>query len=381
MRSTFWNRIEIEDDCPNFWGDDDYIEDQEDIYYFYLHETIGFFLDCTDGGPFSFTFCMESAYREQNTYDGFMLLLQYSDQWEEASIRLWPSGVRFLEGHFPLLKKLEIHIYTNEYSKMVVFDDAPLLTHVVLWDIPTWQFDWSSLTIVSFQDTEDYKHILATLQKTINLVELTVNDAFGEDDDINGGTSIRLPHLQSLSVCGAKLLIVLETPALRRLKINFCEDDPESSLSEVGTTVSFLRRPEIKLDILVVESVPAAGIKEILPFTPDINNLSLVRIPNVANVFNWLAGTGEQESKSSCLNVVWGSSKHVGEGLVALHDTIARRSPLGDTMRSRSPKEVIIQRPGEGQNVAANLRLLCRERGIRFMFAEEMSTLTWGIEL
>ena len=262
---------------------------------------------------------------------------------------------------------------------MVVFADAPLLTHVVLWDIPAWKFDWSSLIIVSFQDAKNYKQILTTLQKTINLVELTVNDKVF---DINGGTLNHLPHLESLSVCGAKLLIVLEVPALRRLKIDFRADDREpsiSGLSEVGITVSFLCRPEIKLDVLVVENALAAAIKEILPFTPNINNFSLLRVPDVANVFNWLAGTGEQELKFRCLNVEWGSSKdsmHVVESLVALHDMIASRSPPGDTMRSQSPKEVTIQRLGEGHSVAANLKLLCREKGILFKFAEGMSTLT-----
>ena len=54
---------------------------------------------------------------------------------------------------------------------------------------------------------------------------------------------------------------------------------------------------------------------------------------------------------------------------------IAGRSPPGDTMRSQSPKEVIIQRPSEGHIVAANLKLLRRERGILFKFAEEIIEL------
>ena len=341
MRSTFRNRIEIEDDCPSFGGYNEEVEGAEEAYYVHLHETIFFFLECTNDAPFSFTFCMEDGYTtvgyQAMFFDGGVdlilgLLLEHSAQWEEASNGLWPSDVRFLrdaKGHFPLLKKLEIRVDTNAHNEiegLTVFHGAPFLTHIVLWDIPTWQFDWSSLTIVSFQDTKEYKQILATLQKTINLVELTVNEAFEGVLDINGSTSIRLPHIESLSICGAKLLIVLETPALRRLKINFREDDPDSSLSEVGTMVSFLRRPEIKLDVLVVKNILAAAIKEILPFTPDVNNLSLLRVPDVANVFNWLAGTGEQGLKFSCLNVVWGSSKdmmHVDEGLAALHDMIA----------------------------------------------------------
>ena len=100
IRSTFWNRIEIEFDRQ----DQTYVKED---YFFHLQGIISFFLDCTDGAPFSFTFCMENCADQYGADLIFKLLLEHSEQWEEPSIRLWASELRLLrnaKGHFPFLR-------------------------------------------------------------------------------------------------------------------------------------------------------------------------------------------------------------------------------------------------------------------------------------
>ena len=75
----------------------------------------------------------------------FADLCAYSEQWEETSIGLLSSELKHfcaIQGRLPLLKKLEIFVScladsTTSIPSMVtnVFEDAPLLTHVGLWDI------------------------------------------------------------------------------------------------------------------------------------------------------------------------------------------------------------------------------------------------------
>lgn len=381
MRSTFWSEIEIQVWTAHYFNDPERFK--------HMHEIVVFFLDCTQGAPFSFTFCVEDDFVGRDFY-GFcsilMELIERSAQWEEVSLQL-ESFVGFLwvaKGRLPLLKKLEIIEDTyyrpqrGEIRQSIVanlFGEAPRLTHVILWDnSPFVQFNWSSLTIVHFHYTIHRERVVAALRETINLVELIIDGYV----DGSGDGSIRLPHLECLSVSGVGLLTTLETPALRRLKIDFSLDlnfTPE----QAGITVSFLRRSEIRLSTLVIKDIRATFITEILPFVLEVKELALIHVPDIANVFKWLAGTGEQEVQINSLTVIWDELTSinpmvVAQELAALRYMIACQNP-----RSPSPKTVIIQTPGEGQGAAAKLKLVCRERRIPFGFAEEMPTLVWGI--
>ncbi|KAF8347428.1 hypothetical protein F5887DRAFT_1157636 [Amanita rubescens] len=315
MRSTFWSKIKIEILIEDFWGH----------------------------------FTYKSFY---GVHSILMRLIEYSAQWEEVSVQL-KTLVVFLQstkGRLPLLKKLEITEATY------------------------YQFMGSQMTVIHFHHTMHPERILAALRGTINLVELTAE----RYQDTGGDISIHLPHLECLSVSGVGLLTVLETPALRRLKVAY------NGLDDAGITLSFLRRSKIKLSTLVVKDARATTVKEILPSVPEVNDLGLLCVQDVANVFKWLAETGERDFQINTLSVICHDfiiikPNPVEEGLPALHDMIARQNPLDDA-RNPSPKEVIIQKPLKGQSVAANLKSMCRSRGIRFGFAEEMPTLTWGIE-
>ena len=127
---------------------------------------VAFFLDCTRGAPFSFSFGVESKgdyfIDSNNIRPTLVELLKHSEQWEGLSIHLSPAELALfcaVKSRLPLLKKLEIGIKKDiDYRRTLsikpdmvtnIFEDSPLLTQVTLWDIAKWRFkfNWSSLTI------------------------------------------------------------------------------------------------------------------------------------------------------------------------------------------------------------------------------------------
>jgi hypothetical protein len=146
MRSTFWRKIEIEwkfryNDNPRF-----------------VKTILAFFLNRTQGAPFSISlFRREYDYPEKKDMRWILKdLLDHSRQWEEVFIRLKSTDVNLLrsaKGHLPLLKRLEIIVPSYYVGRGMIhpsftgiFGDAPLLTHVVVEDISTWEFNWPLLT-------------------------------------------------------------------------------------------------------------------------------------------------------------------------------------------------------------------------------------------
>ena len=362
MRSTFWNRIKVGSYYRGLLGPEQRSK--------HIEEIVAFFLDRTCGVPFSFEFWMRRC--NYNIRPILVDLIVHSEQWEEVSIELDPSVLVYFcgaKGRLPLLKMLDIYVTNNDQwntgntiSSMVanVFEDAPLLTHAVLWDTPwsQFKFNWSSLTIVNFQQSLAIpRNILPTLKETVNLVELIIERQFPEG--LESGL-IHLPHLKSLSVDHVAFLACLETPSLQRLKIDYDYLSPSNNLHSVGIIGAFLNRSEIKLSTLVIVHGLAAIVTEILRFTPEIDQLVLLKVPEIADVFKWL-GTRTQRCRN--LNVLLCSIfKGDEKGFGALHDMIVHRNPLGD-VRNPSPRKVIIQ---TREGAAANVELLCRDREIQF---------------
>ena len=195
---------------------------------------LAFFLNRTQGAPFSFSLFRECGYPDKQHVRWIIKdLLDHSRQWEEVFIRVEPevfnlNHLRNAKGHLPLLKRLEITSTTMGLEPLVhpsfagIFKDAPLLTHVVLEDLCGWEFDWTSLTILNIGRQTNIYESLTILQKPVNLVELTFNDVFlYRNVEAMGisGLMIRLPHLECLSIVGMPILTILDTPALRRLEI------------------------------------------------------------------------------------------------------------------------------------------------------------------
>jgi hypothetical protein len=220
-------------------------------------------------------------------------LIVQSEQWEEVSIQLLPPKLQYLcgaKGRLPLLKKLKLCAQVDKHDLRMgltlpsvvanIFEDAPLLTHVILLDAPTWQFkfNWSSLTILNFHRSSNIiaTGILPILRKAINLVELTVMMRPGDQEhlDSKGGRLIHLPHLEHLSINRVTFLSNFDTPSLWQLKIRFLCSQPDSRNGE-GIIAAFLRRLGIKLGTLVIEYAPAAIVNEVLQFTTQVDNLVL----------------------------------------------------------------------------------------------------------
>jgi hypothetical protein len=220
MGSTFWKKIEI--DWDNFPRRIRFSERVKAI--------LAFFLDHTQGAPFSFSLFREGDYPEKKHLRWILKdLVDHSRQWEEVFIRTKPKVfdlnlLRSAKGHLPLLKTLEITTTTHSGppvhpSFTDIFKDAPLLTHVMLQNVPVWQFNWSSLTILNIGYQNDIYKSFATLQKAVNLVELTFRDVclFRDVEDMGiSGLMMHFRHLECLSIVGIKILTILETPAFVR---------------------------------------------------------------------------------------------------------------------------------------------------------------------
>ena len=376
MRSTFWNKIEIEhyDSSHKNFG-------QKELLAKRTEEIAAFFLDSSGEAPFSFAFHIKDYYFSDESYyirPALKNLLVHSEQWVEVSMTLRSSEFGILSavmGRLPLLIKLEIALGDSRSTlpSMVAhtFEDAPLLTHVVLRGDRACQFkfNWLSLTTVEFRLLGEHgDEALAFLRETTNLVELTigVHHEFPMDVKI---ALIHLPCLERLSVGAVELLTVLETPSLERLKmaLGFIPQN-------VGIiTLAFLRRSGIKLKTFVVERGLAMVFKDILPYVPRVDELALLGVSDAADVFKWLAAMGIQELPFNSLILSWPWNRRE-ESLGALLGMIARLNAPHDERYPRA-KEVVIQIPQDSQSRVANLKSLCRDRGIRFGFIEEMSTL------
>jgi hypothetical protein len=385
MRSTFWSRIQI---GWSPFGPPGRMR---------FEEIVAFFLGRC-GKSISFTFFLGRRY----PYDigsMFMALIIRSEKWEDVSITFWSkSDLGFLlavKGRLPLLKKLEIVVVEDEEhgstgntmpSKVAdAFEDAPLLTHLVLWDAPVcrFKFNWSSLTIVKFaQSSRIPKNILPILRETVNLVELTLQQQFPKDLDSQGGGAglIHLPYLERLSIAEVAFFAFLKTPSLQRLHIDFYYCGHKNA----GMILPFLRRSAVKLCTLFIEQGTAETVKEILQFTPGVNKLVLLRVVDVDDVFKWLAGTGTgtQELQCSSLNILWvystpwESEDGYIRALGALHDMLARRNPPGN-VRDPSPRKLIVH---PEDRTEANLESVCKDRGIQFDFIETLPAPTNTID-
>ena len=342
-----------------------------------IKDVVPFFLDRTHGKPFSFKMC--------GYHPILLCLVDHSEQWEEVTIMLPSSKLAYLcgaTGRLPQLKKLDISqeiVDVRNPIPMVTidaFEDAPLLTHVVLRQpVVQFEFNWSSLTIVHLVKAKIRKDIRSILRETINLVELIVEWPWWEDLDSERGGLICLPHLERLDTNDESLLDIIEAPSLQRLKIDFSSSESSAGI----TTAAFLRRSGIKLRTLVIMRCFEAIAMDILSFTPKVEQLVLFKVRDMANLFTWLAGTGPQGLRCRNLNVVWARSlcREYGKAMGAMHDMIARRNPSGD-VRDPSPREVIAQaRSVALQSVLADLELLCRDRGIQFGFATSTWKLGW----
>ena len=248
MRSTFWRKIEIDRRYNPFLGLTPSPKRITTI--------VTFFLNRTQGAPFSFSFFHPHGYEEyeKKHMRGILKdLLDCSRQWEEVSIPVQLEDLNLLrgaKGHLPLLKRLDITLDYGwdmvPHPSFTIFEDAPLLTHVAVGGISTWEFNWSSLTNLDIGYQGNIAGSLHILQKTVNLVELAIGDLVYEGHVAIGGL-IHLPHLKYLSIRGDGLLTVLKTPALRRLEIGGLQDT--SSFVKAHVAADFFHRSLLKLTL------------------------------------------------------------------------------------------------------------------------------------
>jgi hypothetical protein len=385
MRSTFWNRIEIELRHDDYAGHSGREESRES-------EMVAFFLDCTRGAPFSFSFrsVERHGHLKQDPYNIplaiLACLLVHSDQWKAVSFELLSSEVGCLsaaKGRLPQLKKLDMTIIKDDHQGIQsmatdVFEDAPLLTQITLCEDSARRFKFNGLLLTTFNlksltHQQNIRTILREIQ-AINLVDLHISETDMEDLHIEGGELIHFPRLERLGIDEVQFLTILETPTLRHLAIDLWGVDdfsPSDNLHNARVIATFLRTLEIKLTALTIRGGYATHVEAILLLIPEVDTLGLIS-RDLANLFKRLTGVGTQELPFTNLFVRWPfimDEYAYRTDVDALHDMMVRRNPPG--VRCPSPKTIVIRSPEDGDTIAAHLISLCRDRGVRFAFSHE----------
>src|SRR6266550_5082605 len=151
MQPYFWNEIQIE-------RPEDHNRQADSAR---IMAMLTFFLNVTNGGPFSFTLFKESEVPDVELI--LSKLRDYSMQWVNASMELRVSELlllRSVKNRVPLLKSLELilpirleveasnHDPTSLLQVGLLFENAPLLTRIKLTCLSDlgWRFNWAQLT-------------------------------------------------------------------------------------------------------------------------------------------------------------------------------------------------------------------------------------------
>ena len=354
---------------------------------------LAFFLDVARGAPFSFTLYKEKPYCSDQEVSCVQLvlskLIDHSMQWENVSMQLrLPEFLllRSVKSRLPSLKILELVLpYRHQMEEANhdvtllpqmgdIFEDVPLLTHIKLrcLEDATWKFNWASLTSIHLQSPDDLQTIITTLQQTVNLKSLRIASTFFDRDTAHTKT-IKLPCLENLSIEGASLLMILETPALKRLKIEFQHDS-----NNARKTVDFLLRSNCELSELSLEGLQlGAHCQEILLHTPDLEELSLVHDRFLIRVVKWLAGSRMEAALPRELPLrnlhslsLYSYSDIDDRHLRTVQEMVTNRNSTVDTSIERLQKldiETNVKWVGS-PSVLKSLESLCEGVGIDFEF-------------
>lgn len=302
MQPCFWNKVEIEDPKNRFT----YCEDK--VRTVDLSRTMAildFFLDTTRGAPFSFT--LSDSWPVQSAYVRPVLLklLHHSMQWKDISMQLRHSEfalLRNVKDCLPLLRSLDLMLLDNaEMDDITVvselrdmFKYPPLLRRIELIDFrfsnTVLRFNWALLTSIQLYEVDDPEEILSFLRQTINLKELSMAGQVKPGSvSINSGI-LELPFLEYLALDGIPLLIVLKTPALKRLVVAYPCYSKKDDINEAGITIDFLLRSNCDLLTFSSEALEWPALQKVLSYMPGLEELSLVYDEIPIRRVRWLAG-------------------------------------------------------------------------------------------
>ncbi|KAF8330537.1 hypothetical protein F5887DRAFT_1287177 [Amanita rubescens] len=356
---------------------------------------LAFFLDVAHGAPFSFTLYEKKSYYSDQEVSCVELvlskLIDHSTQWENVSMQLrLPEFLllRSVKSRLPLLQRLELILpYRHEMERANhdvtllpqmgdIFEDAPLLTDIQLLHLEdaAWKFNWASLTSIHLRSSDSPQTIIATLQQTVNLEALNIGSTIFDPDlaHMNAKT-IKLPCLECLCIEGAFLLTILETPALKKLEIEFEESDPNNARK----TIDFLLRSNCELSVLSLKHLALRAHKEVLLHTPDLEELILAHDEFLVEVVKWLAGSttdAAQPREPPLRNLnslsLYSYSSINNRHLQAVQKMIKSRHSTVDTGIERLQEldiETNVMWVGSS-SVLESLELLCEKEEVDFEF-------------
>ncbi|KAK7012799.1 hypothetical protein R3P38DRAFT_3014489 [Favolaschia claudopus] len=162
----------------------------------------------------------------------FRLLSRHCDRWQDVNLTGPVSMYHGLEdrgSQFPLLRKLEIVIgKEEEYATEVeiggdLFAHCPKLEEVSM-NLGDWAYsidaclDTSNLRrYFAYNSLQDHANILSSANNVVDCVMMLPWPLAWDMDHWHSGAKIQLPNLCRLAIDDAKLLDVLDVPALQEL--------------------------------------------------------------------------------------------------------------------------------------------------------------------
>jgi len=393
MQPYFWNEIQIE-------RPEDHNRQADSAR---IMAMLTFFLNVTNGGPFSFTLFKESEVPDVELI--LSKLRDYSMQWVNASMELRVSELlllRSVKNRVPLLKSLELilpirleveasnHDPTSLLQVGLLFENAPLLTRIKLTCLSDlgWRFNWAQLTSIHlcwFSDSPQL--IITTLRQAINLEEFTLDGTKSGDTDwenIGDTAIIRLPRLKYLAIRASFFLTILRTPALEELMIEFKEENSDNA----RIMAEFLRKSKCELSRLSVRGVKLLVLAAILSHTPNLEKLLLWHEEFLVHLVKWLAGSepgidGRQELplrrlRSLSLNC-WSDIE--ASDLEAVQNMVTHRnSTIDNSVESLRELEIYTDLSWNGPPaVLKSLESLCKDKRIDFRFIRSFDPMDFKV--
>ncbi|KIL59778.1 hypothetical protein M378DRAFT_14620 [Amanita muscaria Koide BX008] len=238
---------------------------------------------------FSFIYTQKFLPSKGRQYVNQMLsdLIAESQRWEVVDVEadllsLEAFCLPNLSNHFPLLHSMALRTQGILWSKpkcWELFLRAHSLTRVELETLPGYDFDWSRLTVLTFDYLRNAADVLPIMRRLHCIENFKLNAFVGKPDEEQDG-AITLPTLKVLS-CPGDMLRHLRAPALEELHVN-----SRPSLPLPNGAISFLQTSSGSLTRLILGNhcCILSDAKRILQELPNVTKLCVEADSYLLNV-------------------------------------------------------------------------------------------------
>ncbi|KIL65220.1 hypothetical protein M378DRAFT_533772 [Amanita muscaria Koide BX008] len=283
---------------------------------------------------------------------------------------------------FPLLRSMALQsptVWMSERWKLFLCTHS--LTRVEVSSLPTYDFDWSRLTVLTLHHAvrvADVLHVMRRL-RCIEKLQLKFSKYSSEADEEQDGT-IALPTLKVLS-CPGDVLRHLSAPALEELHLRMESCDIRAirairaslGLPWPDGTISFLRTSSGSLTRLILgrRCCNNSGAKRILQELPNMTKLCVLVDLDLLDILSYNLEEGLPVLPKLELLIVDQDQPQAVETLCATVTSRTSKPSLFEWPYGTGKlKELRMIRDIHCEGDTSRLRLLCEEREVTYLALE-----------